>query len=72
VLDGGDGVVAWERLDAGSGDRRVVLVSMADGDEAVTGLGDLIVDVSSDGTGEGASFSGSLGPGQALWLRPPS
>ncbi len=59
-------VVAWSRTF--DDDHRVVLVNFGDEPtliEAVTG----IVDVASDGVGEGEPFAGRLGPAQALVLR---
>jgi alpha-glucosidase len=72
LLDAGDDVVAWERVDEPSGDRRVVLVSMAPDDTRVAAdLADgLVVEVASDGAGEGEPFDGTLAAGRAVWLRP--
>ena len=70
LLHVGTDVVAFERHDAGSGDRRVVLVSMADDEVVVPLEGSWVVDCRSDGPdGEGDDFDGRLAPGGALWLR---
>lgn len=71
LLDAGADVVAFERLDAG-GDRRLVLVSMADEAAALpAGLTDgSVVEVASDATGEGEPLGSQLAAGRAVWLRP--
>ncbi len=67
-LDGPAGVLAFERR-AGE-DRRVVLVNFTSA-PADAGLAEpLQVVVASDGAGEGSTYSGLLGPDQALVLRP--
>ena len=68
LLAAPDGVLAWERT-AGD-DRRVVVVCFAATAVEVDLGPDLVVEVASDGAGEGAPFSGSLGPDAALVLRP--
>jgi alpha-glucosidase len=72
LLDVHDDVVAWERVEPESGDRRVVLVSMGEKDVRVPDVvGDgLVLEVASDGSGDGAPFDGVLRAGHALWLRP--
>jgi alpha-glucosidase len=62
-----DGALAWER--AQGEDRRVVAVNFTGAPVEVPGLRGT-VQVSSDRVGEGESFSGTLGPDQAVWLRP--
>ena len=42
---------------------------LAVGAEALGAAGGATIAVASDGTGEGASFTGVLGPDQAVWLR---
>jgi hypothetical protein len=57
-------------------DRRVVLVNFTDetisldGTEALGATAGTTIEVASDRVGEGAPFTGRLGPDQALWLRP--
>ncbi len=62
-------VLAWERSYAD--DRRLVLVNFGDEPADVGGVAgtDDIVEVASDGIGEGSSFTGRVGPAQALVLR---
>jgi alpha-glucosidase len=64
------GVLAWERAHAG--DRRIALVNFLAEPARVVLPGDCDVEIASDGRGEGARFAGSLGPDQALVLRPAS
>ena len=59
-------VVAWSRTFGG--DRRTVLVNFGDEPAVVEGVAG-IVDVASDGAGEGMAFDGQLGPAQALVVR---
>ncbi|OWY58832.1 hypothetical protein B7486_77850, partial [cyanobacterium TDX16] len=74
LLDLGEGIVGIERTAADGVDRRLVLVSFTD---TTTGPLDLpappdgkwIVEVSTDGAGEGEPFTGVLGPDQAVVLR---
>ncbi len=67
-------MVAWSRTDAA--DRRVVVVNFTSASISLEGTATfgvasgLVVEVSSDGVGEGAVFSGRLEPDQALVLRP--
>ncbi len=59
-------MLGYERADGD--DRRVVLINFTEqpvGGLAPTGT----VEVASDGRGEGAAFSGTLGPDQAVLLR---
>ena len=63
-IDAPEGVLAWERtLD---GDRRLVAVNFTGETVAVPGLAGT-VEVSSDRSGEGEPFSGTLAPDQAVW-----
>jgi alpha-glucosidase len=69
ALDAPEGVLAYER--SHEDDRRIVLVNFLSEPRLVTGapgLGRVIV--ASDGIGEGAPFSGTLGPDQAVLLDP--
>ncbi len=70
LLDGlPDGVLAYERVQGV--DRRVVVINFG-AEEVVCdhpAVGDT-VQVSSDGSGQGAPFSGVLGPDKALVLQP--
>ncbi|MDP9071006.1 MAG: alpha-amylase family glycosyl hydrolase [Actinomycetota bacterium] len=61
-----DGVLAYERSHAS--DRRVVLVNYTDGAVEVPLAGDYVVQISSDGTGEGRCYAGSVGPSAAVLL----
>ncbi len=78
LLDTPDGVVGYERSlqSGGDDDRRVVLVNFVAEPVDVTEQseqtehGRLVVDLASDGAGEGRPFSGRLGPDQAVILRP--
>ena len=63
-----DGVFVYERV-AGD-DRRVVAINYADAPADVEIEGDLTVEVSSDGEGEGAPYKGGLAAEQAVLLRP--
>jgi alpha-glucosidase len=74
LLDVPDGVVGIERTSEDGDDRRVVLVSFTDVTSARLSLptpphGEWIVEVSTDGEGEGKPFTGALGPDQAVVLR---
>jgi alpha-glucosidase len=62
-----DTVVAWRRT-SDTGDR-VVAVNMGDEPVTVDLAGEVLV--ASDGTGEGADFSGTLGPDSAVLVAPP-
>lgn len=66
LLDAPDGVLAWRRW-APDGDMRTVLVNMAADEAAVDGSG--VVQVASDGAGEGSAFSGVLAGDTAVILR---
>ena len=69
VLDGPDGVVAWDRADGD--DRRRVLVNFTEAPVAVAELtAGWSVAVSTDGHGEGAEAPAELAPDQAVVLRP--
>ena len=60
-------MIAYRR--SAAGDERAVVVNFTE--EAVTvDIGrDLTVEVASDGAGEGTTFTGEVGPSQALILR---
>jgi alpha-glucosidase len=65
-----EGVLAYMRsLDD---DRRVVLVNYTPKQVTVDAPGDWVVEVASDGAAEGAPYRGTLGPDQAVVLRPTS
>ncbi len=68
LLDAPDGVLAWERIDGD--DRRVVVVGFAAGSEPVSVPGRFVVEVASDGVGEGEAFDGTVGVDRAVILRP--
>jgi alpha-glucosidase len=72
AVDTPDGVLGYVR-DAGT-DQRTVVVNFTDVRLEVRGTdaaaGDLVVEVASDGTGEGQPWQGALGPAQAVVLRP--
>ncbi len=68
VLAAPPGVVAWERRHGA--DRRVVLVHMLSEPCEAKVPGAWIVELASDGRGEGRVFSGALGGEQAVVLRP--
>ena len=69
LLDGlRDGVLGWERRHGD--DVRTVLVSFVAEPRRVEDVGG-VVEVASDGTGEGESFTGTLAPDQAVLLHPP-
>ncbi len=65
---GADGVLAWERR--ADADRRIVAVSFVDEPVGVAVDGDWVVEVASDGVGEGRPYPGVVSPSQALVLRP--
>jgi alpha-glucosidase len=75
LLDTPAGVLGWVRTSP-DGDRRVVLVNFTEevigleGREALGAADDTVVEVASDGAGEGARFTARLEPDQAVWLRP--
>jgi alpha-glucosidase len=67
------GVIGWRRAwvgPDGATDERTTLVSFSGEPVAIAAAG--TVEVASDGTGEGATFSGVLGPDTAVVLRPPT
>ncbi len=66
LLPAPDGVLAWRRV-ASDADERTVLVNMGSAPVAIEIAG--IVEVASDGSGEGAPFSGELGRDTAVILR---
>ena len=70
-VDAPDGVLVWERTLPGKGDgtRRLVAVNFTDAPVDLPGVSGT-VEVSSDRAGEGDAFRGTLGPDQAVWLRP--
>jgi alpha-glucosidase len=59
-------VLAYERVHGE--DRRVVLINFSSDEVSCAASG--VVEVASDGVGEGTSFRGSLAPDQAVVLRP--
>ena len=61
-----DGVLAWRR--SLGDDERVVAVNFTDAPVEVPGLTDLVVEVASDGAGEGKPFTGTLAADQAVIL----
>ncbi|MGH9213329.1 MAG: alpha-amylase family glycosyl hydrolase [Acidimicrobiales bacterium] len=64
-------VLAWERHEPATGDRRVVAVSFADEPRSFSpGADSWSVEAVSDGVGEGKPFAGALAPHQAVVLRP--
>jgi alpha-glucosidase len=66
VLDAPPGVLAWRR-EAPDGDARTVLVNMSSLETAVEAAG--VVEVASDGAGEGERFTGRLAADTAVILR---
>jgi alpha-glucosidase len=66
VIEGPPGVLAWRRT-APDGDERTVLVNMSA--DAVTVDAGGVVEVASDGTGEGTPFAGRLRGDTAVILR---
>jgi alpha-glucosidase len=77
LLDGlPDGVLGYERL-ADDGDRRIVLINFTDSeiesgaevDRDGAGLTGTI-ELSTDGSDDGSAFTGTLGPDQAVVIRP--
>ncbi len=67
LLEGPTGVLAWGRSD-GAQDERTTVVSFLSEPVAVPWRG--MVEVASDGQGEGAPFGGVLAPDTAVLLRP--
>ncbi len=69
VLDAPEGVLAWSRVHAA--DRRTVAVNFTGAPRPVPLDGDgWVVEVASDGAGEGRPWSGRLGADQAVVLAP--
>lgn len=66
LLPSADSVLAYERI-AGE-DRRVVLINFSNDDVAHAARG--VVEVTSDGSGQGGSYSGTLRSEQAVVVRP--
>ena len=70
-LEAPEGVVAYRRRDGSTGDQRTVLVNYTgesvDVDPQAAGRA-LRVEIASDGVGEGAPYTGHLGPDQAVVL----
>jgi alpha-glucosidase len=66
-----DGVLGYERL-ADDGDRRIVLINFTDGEvEVGTDAGRAgTIDISTDGSVDGAPFTGTLAADQAVVIRP--
>ncbi|HEX2047374.1 MAG TPA: alpha-amylase family glycosyl hydrolase [Acidimicrobiales bacterium] len=67
-LPGPDGVLVYERREGT--DRRAVLLNFTDGPVEVALEGEWLVEVASDGTGEGERFAGWVGSDAAAILRP--
>ena len=64
-----DGVIAYRR---GSGqERRLIVINFRDQPARLEFDEPLVIDLASDGQGEGAPFTGDLAPDQALVLRRP-
>jgi hypothetical protein len=70
VADSPEGVLAWTRT--GQGDRRAVAVNFSADEQrfAPPGAGAWVVEVASDGAGEGGRWIGVLAPDTAVVLRP--
>jgi alpha-glucosidase len=67
LLEAPEGVLAWRR-EAGD-DVRVAAVNFTDEVRSFDAPADFLVEIASDGRGEGKPFSGNLGASQAVWLR---
>ena len=76
LLDSDDDVLAWQRTSTDGADTRVVAVNFSrdeprlflpDGSAGPPGW---LVELASDGAGEGEAFPGELAPAQAVVLRP--
>ncbi len=68
LLDGlPDGVLGYRRS---AGDERLVLIHFQSGEVAVPGWPGSVVEVASDGRGEGETFDGTLGSDRAVILKP--
>ena len=72
LLEAPEGVLAFVRTggDGDGGDRRVVLVNFGSDPVSYTPCGEWIVEVASDGRGEGQGFGGSLAGDTAVVLVP--
>ncbi len=69
MLDSADEVIAYRRHDATTDDERIVAVNFSDRAVAFAAPGEAVVEVSSDGRGEGEPFGGELRARQAVILR---
>jgi alpha-glucosidase len=67
LLDSPDGTLAWRRTHGD--DERTTVLNMSDATVELPGLGG-VVDVASDGVGEGHPFTGRLSADTAVVLRP--
>ena len=67
AVDAPKGVLAYERSQGD--DRRVVIVNFTGEEQQVRVDGTWIVEVASDGSGEGSTFAGSVGPDGAVILQ---
>ena len=67
LLPASVGALAWER--EADGDRRLVAVNFTDAAVDIALSGDWVVEVASDGRGEGDRATGRLAPDQAVLLR---
>jgi alpha-glucosidase len=66
-LDSPDGVIGYRRTSGD--DERTVIVNFTDDQVTVPVDGDLIIEVASDGAGEGNPYPGTVAPSAALILR---
>ena len=66
LLDAPTGALIWRRRH--EGDERTVVLNMGDAEVEVAVTGTVLV--ASDGAGEGAPFTGRLGPDRAVLLQP--
>jgi alpha-glucosidase len=67
LLDAPEGVLAWRR--EADDDVRVIAVNFTDEVRAFDAPAGFLVEIASDGRGEGKAFAGHLGASQAVWLR---